>query len=537
MVTPSHTLKLALIAMCGAVFLLLFGGAAIAAAAPDTSPPATSPPSSAVPPGAPASPAQPDATATPGTGATGQQGGGDSSLYGYAKECNTAGGVLGALAKAVIPGGESLGGVANQACQATNAATHPGDAASALWDSSVGKLAQAAISSWGDGLTLMMTWWLHIPIPQEFETTAPKQLNDATYYIQVSLLALSMAIAGLRLAWARAHARAEVAEETAKMITRAAFAAWSFGPFLLLGRALGDALADYLIKQAGNTDGGTLGAVKNLLVVGPIPGLGPFLIIIMAIFGIIGALVQAVCVVMQILLLMPVIGFAPIVAAASGTKAGAQAWEKIKGWGIAFVLYKPVAASMIALALWAANGSTPMGRLLGMIMLAFSGFALFALMRLVVPAVAEVGGSGASALVAGGLAASGAVGGQAIAGMMGGGSGGGSADGGQSSSEAPTGNSSGGSSGGMGEMAMSGAAAAATGGASAAGGASGGASGAIGGSEAMGGSSSGAGGSGMAGQLGEQIGAAVQATGSAVDDTAGGGPPGNDGGAQGGRAE
>lgn len=535
MVSAARTLKLALIALVGAVLLMLFGGAAIASAAPDDAPPSTSPPSSAVPPGAPASPG---ATPAPGTGVTGEVPG-DSKLYGYGDQCNKGGDLLKSIAKA-LPGGETLAGAATQACQATNAATHPGDAASAVWDSSVGKLASAAISSWGDGLTLMMTWWLHIPIPQEFETTAPAKLNAATYYIQISLLALSMAIAGLRLAWARAHARAEVAEETAKMITRAAFAAWSFGPMLLLGRALGDALADYLIKQAGNTDGGTLGAVKNLLVVGPIPGLGPFLIIIMAIFGIIGALVQAVCVVMQILLLMPVIGFAPIVAAASGTKAGAQAWEKIKGWGIAFVLYKPVAASMIALALWAANGSTPMGRLLGMIMLAFSGFALFALMRLVVPAVSEVGGGGANALVAGGIAATGAIGGQQLTGMMGGGSGGGSAEGGQSG-EAPTGNSGGGS--GMGQMAMTAGMAAATGGASAAGGASGGAaggaSGASGGSEAMGGSPMGAGGGGMGAQLGEQIGAAVQAAGHAVDDTAGGGsvPPGNDGGSQGGRAD
>ncbi len=161
-------------------------------------------------------------------------------------------------------------------------------------------------------------------------------------------------------------------------------------------------------------------------------------------------------------------------AAASNTRVGKQGWEKSLAWLLAFVFYKPVAALIYAMAIRLTNADrTGADQIAGIAMTALALVALPALMRLIAPHTAALGGANAGVLAgatvgaavatgavvatAGGAAAGGSAGGAGFAGLGGGtaggastatvtgagagggGGGGGGASGGGGGSSSPTG--------------------------------------------------------------------------------------------------
>ncbi|MCP3766791.1 MULTISPECIES: hypothetical protein [unclassified Streptomyces] len=205
----------------------------------------------------------------------------------------------------------------------------------------------------------------------------------------------------------------------------------------------------------------------------------PGLVLVFGLLVMLSAFVQIVLMYIRVGVMIILIGTLPLAASASMTGWGEGWWKKHVGWLAAWLLYKPAAALIIfsATAMTQdARGAKDLTRTIaGMGMLILAVFALPALLKLIVPATAALGGTsgGTIALNSVNNLASGAV---SIAGGAGGGGGGtgGGGGGGSGAQAGPQGSPSAGAggsgaagAGGAGGGAASGGGAAAAGGAAA----------------------------------------------------------------------
>jgi len=101
-------------------------------------------------------------------------------------------------------------------------------------------------------------------------------------------------------------------------------------------------------------------------------------------------------------------GLLPLAAAGTGTQTGMDYFKRISSWLLAFVIYKPAAATVYASAfLLIGDGKDATSVLSGLFMLVLSIVALPAMLRLVTPMVGAAVAAGAGA--GGGMAAAGMV--------------------------------------------------------------------------------------------------------------------------------
>ncbi|WP_216589853.1 hypothetical protein [Streptomyces brasiliscabiei] len=200
----------------------------------------------------------------------------------------------------------------------------------------------------------------------------------------------------------------------------------------------------------------------------------PGLVLIFGLLVMLSSFVQIVLMYIRIGVLIMLVGTLPLAAASSMTGWGEGWWKKHIGWLAAWLLYKPAAALIIYSATAMTKGTKDLNSIIaGMGMLIMAVFALPALLKLIVPATAALGGTsgGTVALGVANNMASGAVSiaGSAVgaAGQSGGGGGGGSAGpaGSPSSGAGSSAGGAGGAAGGAGAAAGTAAAGAATAGA------------------------------------------------------------------------
>ncbi|MDX2802488.1 hypothetical protein, partial [Streptomyces scabiei] len=179
----------------------------------------------------------------------------------------------------------------------------------------------------------------------------------------------------------------------------------------------------------------------------------PGLVLIFGLLVMLSSFVQIVLMYIRIGVLIMLVGTLPLAAVSSMTGWGEGWWKKHVGWLAAWLLYKPAAALIIYSATAMTKGTKDLNAIIaGMGMLIMAVFALPALLKLIVPATAALGGTsgGTVAMGAANNMASGAV---SIAGASGGGGGGGGAGGSagpQGSPSAGAGSSAGGAGGAAG---------------------------------------------------------------------------------------
>ena len=270
----------------------------------------------------------------------------------------------------------------------------------------------------------------------------------------------------------------------------------------------------------GTCFGGNMAALLALTTNPLAGGLGPILIIVLGLVAVLVSVVQIILMLARGGLLVVLAGILPTAAAATNTEMGRTWFRKAVSWLVAFILYKPAAAVVYAVAFKLAgtnvfrdDGTGLISVLTGLTLMCVALVALPALMRFVTPLVGAVAGGGAGSAMAIGAAAalpSGAIqagqllgggqsgGGAGPAGPSGSGTGGQGAPGGAGPSGAPGAGGAAGASGGG--------TAGAAGGAGAAG-----AAGAAGGGAAGGGAAAAGGGAAAAGAAAGPVGVAVVA--------------------------
>lgn len=315
------------------------------------------------------------------------------------------------------------------------AATAAGNAASAFWGDPIGDFVSSLLEGNSQALLVIMSLWEKTPFQGSTMQSAVSGIFNMTYQLQFLLLAVSLMIAGTRMAVARNKGLGEGFEDVGGVMLKFILAGVAL-PFVVISLHMAtDALSSQWL-QSGITDPeAQLAAVTTL---NEESGLGPALVLILVVWSLLGALAQFVALILREGLLIVIVGLLPLAAAASALQTGKQAFKQMIGFLVAALLFKPLATLMYVVVFWLASqeGASFLEAIASMILLGAAGFTLPALMKIVAPvAAAAVPGGSAAAMGAAIGGATGAVAGGVASGASGAASAvGGSASGGGSSS-------------------------------------------------------------------------------------------------------
>jgi hypothetical protein len=254
-------------------------------------------------------------------------------------------------------------------------------------------------------LTDMLTLWTKIPTTAA--TSSPVSfLRADTNWLVGFLAVLGLLIAAGHLAWER---RVEPARTAAAGLLNLVVVTGASVAVITLGSRAGDAYSSWILSQAlSNAGGGSLLAKGQALIslasASPLPSM---LLLVLAIFGILACVIQIVLMVVRIAMLGLLAGLLPLGAAISGTRDGRAWFARMLRWLLAYLLYKPVAATIYAYAFVSLTAKSAVDQISGLAVVILAVAALPALMRFLTPmmtAATGSGGGGGAALAAAGAA-------------------------------------------------------------------------------------------------------------------------------------
>ncbi|MER7167829.1 hypothetical protein ABT336_17385 [Micromonospora sp. NPDC000207] len=219
----------------------------------------------------------------------------------------------------------------------------------------------------------------------------PERISDQIEWVIVYLAVGSILFAATRMAMER---RGEAGKTALMGFLRVMLVAGAGTWIATRVAGLSDDFADHLMQMAA------LDLVTDVACING--GVGPegFLLLILAFLLLISGIVQILMMYIRLGVMMILLGTLPLAAAASMTNWGAAWWRKHVAWTVAWLIYKPaVGLIMYAGATMIAEGNKVGGggagihnRLAGAGMLLLSAIALPALLKLIVPATAAMGG-------------------------------------------------------------------------------------------------------------------------------------------------
>lgn len=292
------------------------------------------------------------------------------------------------------------------------------DVAESAADGVLGMLTESLVNAVQSVLAIINTWWMDVPSTADLESPVIERLHDDMHY-----LIAGFAIIGFLFGLGKLVFSQDVKQG---MIT-------SFSPIVALIVVTGVYMAAIpMLLESGDAFGGWLlersvGQDADISILAATLGTPAMMnslgmVLLMALLMLLGSIVNFVFMIFRDVMLLILVAFIPVIAAATGSQTGKQAFTKANGWLIALLLFKPVAAGIYALGLrlFAMDAETEtLGEeanemamaMIGLLILCLAGLALPALIKFIVPAAATgaaafSGGAalGAAASVAGGAA-------------------------------------------------------------------------------------------------------------------------------------
>jgi hypothetical protein len=289
-----------------------------------------------------------------------------------------------------------------------------GNAVSGMLDDAIGNLAKSIMEGMSQMVTTLSTFWVSMPTAnlasQDGVTASPVVgfVNSELGYWTLALAVLSVILGGTRMIWEQRGA--PLKDLLRSLLTLTLVSGLGLAVISILVIAA-DALSASIIDRA--TDGKGFAHAMGILVMTNQTGVGVFILIILGLVGLIASLVQIVLMIVRGGMLVILAGILPTTAAFTNTEMGRQWFQKAVGWTIAFILYKPAAAVVYAVAfklMGSSGGNVLLGSITGFALMIVALLALPALMRFVTPMVGAVAsGSGGGAGAAVGAMATGAV--------------------------------------------------------------------------------------------------------------------------------
>ena len=250
---------------------------------------------------------------------------------------------------------------------------------------------KSVTSALADTLTTLGTFWVKVPTPDVTGKGSIVYWMHTTLMPVVALVAVGCLIgAGIQLALARDGA--DKAHELVMGIGKMIAVSFLFIPFAGLANTISDSLSTWIIDQAKNAANVNFGT--TILELTLFSKVNRFLVMVISFIGIIANLIQIGFMYVRSAMLIFICAIVPIIGSTMTTRTGMNWWRKLFGWWMAFLLYKPMASIIYAVAI-KAMGNKPLhdnistlGQLImGVMLLVFATFSLPALITFLAPAV------------------------------------------------------------------------------------------------------------------------------------------------------
>lgn len=269
----------------------------------------------------------------------------------------------------------------------------------------VTQMAQSFADSAGWTVKNMMTLWLSTPSPDlDSGTSSATWLSDRLGWFVLAAAFVSVLWTAYRMATSGTF---DHLSDLMASIGRLVLVSGLTAGVTTLCLQVGDALSAWILDAADFK--------PSAAIVLALPTLGPSttgVVIILSLVVILAQIIQAVLMLVKNAMVVLLVGFLPLTAGATNTPIGRAGFQKALTWLGAFLLYKPVAATIYAVSFkLASRDQTLSGQMSGVALMVLAIFSLPALMKFLVPLTASATGGNAGALsgaTVGAVAATGA---------------------------------------------------------------------------------------------------------------------------------
>ena len=258
-------------------------------------------------------------------------------------------------------------------------------------------LVSEATKSLGEMILNLGTWWVKAPVPSLFITSSPAyKLQDYLRFLLAAVMIASLIFAGIRVIIdGRGDSLRQVAQSLVTVVVIS-------GAGLTLASALisiFDETSVWLLNTVTEESAETFG--KRIIPVlwesTQVPG-GTFPVLLLALAGILANIIQMAMIWIRSILLMVIMGLAPIIASTIGTSWG-RAWAgKILGFFSGLVLYKLAVSIIYATTILFLTSESSglegfVSFLVGVMLMVFAAVCPFALVGLLMPTGAMIASS------------------------------------------------------------------------------------------------------------------------------------------------
>lgn len=294
------------------------------------------------------------------------------------------------------------------------------DIVSDFWEDPVGKFTKAVLEGNMEMFQWAMTFWMDTETGGSNPERNISGVKNIVYAAAGFGLIASFIFGGMRMAANRRMGLQDGLEDQGEVILKWLLFSIAIPAFAPAAIVASDKVAESIMTTFGATDPEQMG---ELVALKESTG-GPIVMLALGLICLAGSVMQLIALVTRILVFPLVVGLMPLFASFSFSQRGKQGLDHLIAYGIAIILFKPVAALLYCVVLWNAaqgDGEDLMTAGINALMIALAGFTAPALMKALVPAVAQAGGGGGAAITAAAAGVGGAIGGSigSVAGSMG----------------------------------------------------------------------------------------------------------------------
>lgn len=284
--------------------------------------------------------------------------------------------------------GKSFGGVISSAA---------GHLASSATNSAVNQLAQAIETGIGQVLTDTLTFWVKLRSPNLASDPVPRLMQEYLWPWTVGVAMIGFIVIGARMALTRRGAPlADLGQGL--LIIACTTAAGTILPTLLL--EAGDEWSSWVLQAStGGRFAYRFGHMFGMLSSGTNSGVAAGVVIVVGVVFMIAAVVQGVLLLFRMGSVVILAGVLPLAAAGSLNPLMKPGFKKITGWMLALIMYKPIAAMVMATGfLMFGKGRSVVDLFTGLAVIILSLVAMPSLMKFFTWSTGELAGSGGSLL-------------------------------------------------------------------------------------------------------------------------------------------
>lgn len=213
-------------------------------------------------------------------------------------------------------------------------------------------------------------------------------IQNATWWYTVAFGALGVIIGAMKMAWDQ---RAEAGKDLARSLLTLLIVSGTGVSVVSVLQAGSDEFSKWVIAASLGCQPGDAECMADKMMTLVAAGSSPWGIVIMLLFAFLALIISLIQLVLLIIrngILLILVGVLPLAAAATNTATGKQMFNRVTGWIIGFLLYKPAAAIIYAAAFTITKTKSTeqsmMTIVTGMTLMVMSLVALPALMTLIV---------------------------------------------------------------------------------------------------------------------------------------------------------